>query len=275
MLNQLSSPIRETVFFLKDRLKNLKIDFMIVLGSGLSSVLSDVEKIDSIPYHEIPNINKSKVTGHKSTLDILKHEGKTIAVLRGRTHVYRRNTPSETVRLIRALALLGVKTSILTNASGSTRKDFAPGDIIIVKDHIKLSDKTPLTDVEGSSIGESFIDMTNAYSPNLQTKLEESFKENKIEVKKGVYMYMHGPSYETASEVKMIKTLGADVVGMSTVFETIAMRQLGVEVAGLSIVTNYGTGVVKEKIAHDKVTEIGSIASKKLDLIFKSFIKKL
>lgn len=269
--------LKSTFEFLNKEFKNLNLNpsISITLGSGLSSVFNDLKSILKIKYNDIPGVPTSTVKGHSGVLDILEYEKKHIAVMRGRIHPYEYgNTPDDSVRILRVLALLGVKKSILTNAAGSLHLKNKVGSLMLIKDHIKLSHLTPLTSLEAKSIGPTFVDMTDAYSERIRDMIKKISKKNKINIAEGVYAYMHGPQYETSAEIKMLKTLGADAVGMSTALETIALKQLNIEVACISIMTNYGTGI-KKSVDHSSVTDVASKAAKKLDIILKELVKNL
>lgn len=258
----------------KQKLKGITPTCLIVLGSGLNKVLSDVEVAVRLPYTEIPGIKCSTVSGHEGVLEIIKLEEKYIAVLRGRSHIYEGYTASEVVRLHRILALLGVKKAILTNAAGSTSLRHKPGEIMLLKDCINMTGQTPLSTDEARSLGETFVDMSEPFSSKLRKEIKKIAAQLKIKLKEGVYAWMHGPQYETAAEVKMMNKLGADLVGMSTVPEVLALRQMGIEVVGISTVTNYGTGVrAGKKLSHSEVKKVGRETSHKLDILLKSLIK--
>ncbi|MFH1223125.1 MAG: purine-nucleoside phosphorylase [Pseudomonadota bacterium] len=247
--------------------------YVVVLGSGLSDVLSDVEVVRSVPYVSIHGIPKPTVSGHKGVLEIVKYKNKKIFVMRGRFHLYEGNSPDDSVRLLRALALLGVRTAFLTNAAGSTSLKNKPGDLLILKDHLNMTNLTPLSSSEGAALGAKFLDMSEPYSEELQKKIKQAANKLKIKTSTGVYACMRGPQYETQAEVKMLKILGADAAGMSTVPEVIALRQLGVKIACITTITNYGTGVKKGKhLSHEEVKKIGQKTAIKLDKIFKKVL---
>lgn len=248
-----------------------------MLGSGLSKILSnDVVSLKKIPYSKIPNVPRSTVSGHDGVLDIIKYKQKTIAVMRGRFHVYEGNHPDDTVRLLRALGLTGIKHAILTNAAGSTSLKHKPGNILLVKDHLNMTALTPLSSNEARSIGPTFVDVSEPYSLKLRAKIKTIAKKHKVKVAEGVYAWMIGPQYETAAEVRMMNKNGADAVGMSTVAEVLALRQMDIDVACISTITNYGTGVIKgKKLSHDEVKIAAKKMQSSLDKILKSLIEAL
>lgn len=265
--------LRKTYSYISKKLKNLNPDIVVVLGSGLSNVLADKASIKKIPYSKIPCVPRATVSGHDGVLDIIEYNKKIIAIMRGRFHTYEGNTPDDTVRLLRALALYGAKTVILTNAAGSTSIKHKPGDLIILKDHINMTGLTPLSSKEARTIAPTFVDLSEPYCKKLRSNIKKAATKNKIKTTEGTYAWMTGPQYETVSEVKMLKQIGADVVGMSTVAEVLALRQLGVKVACISTVTNYGTGVKKgTTLSHKEVKEAGIKSSEKLNKILNYFL---
>ncbi|MEI6092319.1 MAG: purine-nucleoside phosphorylase [bacterium] len=271
----LPSPINKTVLFLERKIGNRKPEIMVILGSGLGDVLAEAKIIHEIPYADIPGIPASTVSGHKGVLEIVEYNKKIIAVLRGRLHTYEGCSSDDVVRTMRALALLGVHTAVITNAAGSTSKKNGPGDMVLLKDHINMNSQTPLISAEAKAMGETFLDLSEPYNNNLRKKIIKKAKEQKIKVSEGVYAWMKGPQYETAAEVKMLHKLGADLVGMSTVPEVIALRQLGVDVVGISTVSNYGTGVINSKLSHKEVKTAGQKISISLNKLLKLIIETI
>ncbi|MEI6080635.1 MAG: purine-nucleoside phosphorylase [bacterium] len=271
-LDKLPHPMNKTVEYLNRRIGNRKPEILVVLGSGLGEVLADTKKIQEIPYSEIPGIPVSTVSGHKGIIEIAEYKGKMLGILRGRFHTYEGYSSDDVVRLIRSLVLLGAHTAIVTNAAGSTSQKLAPGSLMLIKDHINMGLQTPLVSNEANAIGEKFIDLSDAYTKELRTKIMKTAKAKKMKLSEGVYAAMKGPQYETAAEVKMLNKLGADVVGMSTALEVIALKQLGVKVVGISTVSNYGTGVTKSKPSHDEVKKAGKKVSAPFDKLLKVII---
>lgn len=285
-IDSLPASINKTVRYLTKRIGDKKPSTLLILGSGLGSVLSTqtkfsdgqrpIKKLLSVPYSEIPGVPISTVSGHAGVLEILDYNGKIIALMRGRLHTYEGYTCEEVVRIMRALAILGLKTAIITNAAGSTCTKFGPGDIALIKDHVNMTGITPLVSDEARAIGETFIDMTDVYCKKTRKKIILKAKELGIKIKEGVYAWMRGPQYETPAEIKMLRKLGIDLVGMSTVPEVIALRQFGIKIIGISTVSNYGSGVKKgAKITHTEVKVAGTKISKNLDKILKATIQEL
>ncbi len=275
-VNKLPGKLGQAATYLHKEIAKYSPEFVVVLGSGLSDVFSCGKVLYTIPYSSIPGIPKAIVSGHRGVLEIVKFEGKNVAIMRGRFHIYEGNSPDDAVRLLRALVLTGARTAILTNASGSTSLAHKPGELALIKDHINITNLTPLSSDEAHSLGGGFLDMSEPYCGELRTKIKNITKKLKIKMSEGVYACMRGPQYETAAEVSMLKRLGADVVGMSTVPEVIALRQLGVRVCCITTVTNYGTGVKKgATLSHEEVKTMGKKVAHKLDKIIKLLLKNL
>ncbi len=237
----------------------------IILGSGLGSLICDMEDVLSIKFEDIPNFPLSTVKGHKGELVSGKCSGVDILVLSGRIHYYEGYTMKSVCFPVEVLADLGIEKIIVTNAAGGVNEEFSVGDIIVIKDHINLMGDNPL-------IGEpNFLSMTDAYSNDLRELAYKTAESIKMNLKEGIYLAMSGPSYETPAEVKMARILGADMVGMSTVPEVIVANSTGVKVLGISMISNMGAGLTGEPLSHEEVIESTHKAEEK----FKTFIKKL
>lgn len=230
-------------------------DVGVVLGSGLGAFIDKIENKKIIPYDKIPHFHQTSVEGHEGRLITGHVSGKKVVVLQGRLHAYEGHPMEEVVFPVRVLATLGVENLILTNASGGINLDYSPGELVIIKDHINMMGKNPLVGPNISELGPRFPDMTQAYNLELQSKIQEAAKDLAIELKKGVYAGVLGPTYETPSEIKMLRTIGADMVGMSTVPESIAANHLGTKVCGLSCITNMAAGILDDKLDHKDVKE--------------------
>jgi len=225
-----------------------------VLGSGLGIYIDQIEEKTEIPYDEIPYFTQTSVEGHKGRLILGKISGVEVAVLQGRLHAYEGLPMEQIVFPIRVLATLGIEALILTNAAGGVNQAYAPGDLVVIEDHINLMAKNPLIGPNIAELGPRFPDMTRAYSPQLNKILLESGDEVGVKLKKGVYCSVLGPTYETPAEVRMIRILGGDMVGMSTVPEAIAANHLGLKVCGISCITNLAAGMTNHKLDHSDVT---------------------
>ncbi|MEY2479486.1 MAG: purine-nucleoside phosphorylase [Verrucomicrobiota bacterium] len=236
-----------------ERLHEWRADTAIILGSGLSSIVTDVD--DEIPYAEFGEIPKPSVPGHAARFVLGKIDNKNVIFAQGRVHLYEGNSAHEVTSIVRVLAATGIRQLILTNAAGSLNPNFKPGSWMMITDQINLTGSSPL--VGDASPARTFIDMSDAYSPRLRENFRAAAAKIDIKLQEGVYAGVLGPQYETPAEVKMLRSLGADAVGMSTVLETIQTRALGLEVAGFSCLTNLAAGLSKEKLSHEEVLAIG------------------
>ena len=226
-----------------------------MLGSGLGGFASSLERAASIPYGDIPHWPASSVVGHEGRLVIGEAAGRPIAALSGRAHFYEGHDLRTVTFATRVLGVLGVKMLILTNAAGGMNTGFAPGDLMVIDDHINLLGSSPLTGPNDERFGVRFPDLTNVYSPRLRRLADEAAAAQGLTLPHGVYAACHGPSYETPAEVRYLRTIGADAVGMSTVPEAIVARHMGIEVLGISCITNMAAGVLPQPLNHDEVLE--------------------
>lgn len=263
--------IKETSEFISKSINNDDIYSAIILGSGMSGFEDNFEAEYSFDYSDIPNFIKPSVEGHTGNLSLIKFGDKLTAVLSGRAHYYEGYDISEIVLPTRVLAALGIKTLVLTNAAGGVAKDYKPGDIVNIKDHINLTGSNPLIGKNIDEMGPRFPDMTNAYDEELRS-LAKKTCDQLFDYKDGVYAWFTGPTYETPSEVKYAQTIGADLVGMSTVPEVIVARHCGIKVSAFSLVTNLAAGISKEPLSHDEVIETANMAKNKLQNFMKNFL---
>ena len=246
-----------------------------VLGSGWGEFANDLENAQAIPYTQIPGFPVPSVAGHAGNL-VLGQVGSTqVAVLQGRFHYYEGHELALTTLPIRVLKQLGVRTIILTAATGGIRTDLRPGDLVCISDHLNLMGVNPLRGPHGQELGARFPDMSQVYSPTLRELAIRSANRLAITMQQGIYAALPGPSYETPAEIRMLRTLGADVVGMSTVPEAIVARQEGLEVLGLALVTNAAAGVTDQKIDHADVLAAGNSAASRLKELLATIIKGL
>lgn len=267
--NQLKE-LKTAAEFLKSRFGDAP-SVAVVLGSGLSSFADTLSNSKSIETKEIPGGVGSSVIGHSGKLIVGKQGEVSVAVLAGRVHGYEGHSPSKVVFNLRALKIWGVKKFIITNATGSTSKAYKPGSLVFIKDHINFTGQNPLTGKELFG-GERFPDMSNAYSKDWLKKSAAIARKLKITTKVGVYGGVTGPSFETASEIKMFAKWGIHMVGMSTVWEVIALKQMGAEILGLSCITNFGTGVSAKALSHTEVIEETKKAQTKFNRLMGALI---
>ena len=227
----------------------------IVLGSGLGDFADTLLEAIATPYGQIPHWPASNVVGHAGRLVIGNVAGKRVAALSGRVHYYEGHDLGTIVFPIRVMGRLGVKRVILTNAAGGINTGFAQGALMIIDDHINLLGSNPLVGPNDERFGPRFPDMSEVYSKRLRALADEAARARHVPVSHGVYVAVHGPSYETPAEIRFFRTIGADAVGMSTVPEAIAARHMGLEVLGISCITNMAAGVLPQPLVHDEVME--------------------
>ena len=230
-------------------------DVAIVLGSGLGSFASSLGSAVSIPYADIPNWPVSNVVGHEGRLVIGEIAGRCVAALSGRAHFYEGHDLRTVTFATRVLGMLGVKTLVLTNAAGGINTAFSPGDLMVIDDHINLLGSNPLVGPNDERFGVRFPDLTHVYSRRLRRLADDTAAAQGIALRHGVYAACHGPSYETPAEVRYLRLIGADAVGMSTVPEAIVARHMGIEVLGISCITNFAAGVLPQPLDHAEVLE--------------------
>ena len=227
----------------------------LILGSGLGALAETVENPIIIDYRSVPGFPQTTVEGHKGRFVIGNYQGKSIIAMQGRFHYYEGKDMEEVVLPVRALKILGVKILILTNAAGGINTDFRPGDLMLITDHINLSGGNPLRGKNDEDLGPRFPDMSYAYDPDLRDLAMEEAKHLEIPVKTGIYAMMQGPSFETPAEIRMLRVLGADAVGMSTVPEVITAVHAKMKVLGISCITNMAAGILKQPLTHQEVIE--------------------
>ena len=237
---------------------SLRPSIAVVLGSGMRTLARDLERPARIPVADIPHFPVSQVEGHGNELVIGSAHGVPVAVLTGRAHLYEGWTAQQLALPVRVLARLGAGTLVVTNAAGSVNVNYRPGELVVLEDHINLMGANPLVGAHEEAFGPRFPDMSEVYDPRLREIAEKACWKVGVTVRRGVYLAMLGPSYETPAEIRMARTLGADVVGMSTVPEVIAARQAGMRVLGLSCITNMAAGVLRKPLAHAEVLATAS-----------------
>jgi purine-nucleoside phosphorylase len=262
--------VQETVSFIKEK-TNFTPEYGVILGSGLGSFTNDIEVEFTLPYSEIPNFPVSTVQGHKGALVFGTIGNKKVVAMQGRFHYYEGYSMQEVTFPVRVMKFLGVEKLIVSNASGGVNPIYKVGDVIILKDHINMMPEHPLRGKNEDRFGPRFVNMSEPYSKNMISKAKELAQKMNIEVKEGIYLGLQGPTFETLSEYRMVKKLGADCVGMSTVPEVIVARHMNMECFGLSIITDMGDEDNIETVSHDEVLE----AAKKAEPKVRSLIKEL
>jgi purine-nucleoside phosphorylase len=243
----------------------------LVLGSGLGAFADDLEESVAIPYAELPGFARSTVEGHAGRLVLGKIEHVHVAAMQGRFHFYEGYSFDEVIFPIRTFGLLGVKSLVLTNAAGGINVGFDQGALMVINDHLNLMGVSPLRGTHDERFGQRFPDMSEVYARDYQEIAVEEARQMNLELRRGIYAALSGPSYETPAEVRMLRTLGADAVGMSTVPEAIVARQMGIKVLGISCITNMAAGVIGEPINHEEVMETGA----RVHQTFKELLRRV
>lgn len=251
------------------------VSVAIVLGSGLGGFAEELRDATAVPYDEIPGFARVTVEGHAGRLVIGKAGDTSIVAQQGRFHFYEGYSLEEVTFPIRVLKLLGVKTLILTNASGALNANYVPGSLMLITDHINLMGVNPLIGPNDERFGPRFPDLTNVYSPPLQDIVLEEARAMKLEMRRGVYASLTGPSYETPAEIHMVRSLGADAVGMSTVPEAIVARHMDMQVLGISCITNLAAGVTDRPVDHTQVIATGEGVRESFTELLRRVIPKL
>lgn len=248
--------------------------FIVILGSGLGAFADKLEERIEINFSEIPHFPESTVVGHKGRLISGILNGVPVLVLQGRFHYYEGYSMEQVVFPLRCMLYLKVANLIVTNAAGSVDPDYRPGDLMLIKDHIKLHGESPLRGANIEAFGPRFNDMSDPYTKEIRALAKQCGQELNIPLKEGVYFYMTGPSYETASEIRAINILGANAVGMSTAPEVIVAAHGGMKVMGLSCITNMGTGIVDRKVGHEEVIQAGAAAEEDFVKVLQRIITR-
>ena len=230
----------------------------VVLGSGLGAFADSLENQSVINYHDIPDWPRSTAVGHAGKLVIGTIDGLPVAALAGRVHVYEGYSAQQVVFGVRTMGLLGVNSLVLTNAAGGIKPAYKPGNLVLISDHINLLGQNPLTGPNDETWGPRFPDMSEAYSKQYREIAKQAGTEMGLDLAEGVYAALPGPSYETPAEIRYLRTIGADLVGMSTVPETIAANHMRMKVLGISCVTNFAAGVTDQKLDHKEVLQVGA-----------------
>ncbi len=251
------SQIEQAVSFIRER-DGRRPQLAAVLGSGLGSFADTLNERVAIPYSEIPHFPQSSVSGHAGNLVIGVLDGVTVVAMQGRVHGYEGYPIEAVVFPVRVMRMLGAETLLVTNASGGLNPDFSPGDLMAITDHLNFSGANPLIGPNDERLGVRFPDMTDVYAPSFVEIMSAVAREQGGALRRGVYVGVSGPSYETAAEVRMFRSVGGDAVGMSTVHEVIAAAHCGFRIAGLSCITNYATGIGMNPLCHAEVEQVAA-----------------
>lgn len=262
--------IQQAAQFLKEKYKQQPV-IGLILGSGLGVLGEEVENALKIPYNEIPNFPVSTVEGHAGNLVFGLLNGIPVAVMQGRFHYYEGYSFEKVTFPIRVMKELGIKQIIVTNAAGGVNESFSPGDLMIISDHINNMGSNPLIGPNDSRLGVRFPDMSEAYSSELRMIAKQIAVKLNIPIQEGVYVGNTGPTYETPAEVRMLRTIGGDAVGMSTVPEVIVARHAGMKVLGISCISNMAAGILDQPLNHEEVIE----KTEKVKSHFLQYVKEI
>jgi purine-nucleoside phosphorylase len=244
----------------------------IVLGSGLGGLADALDVAAAIPFADLPGWPAATAPGHAGRLLLGRLDGVPVAMLQGRLHVYEGNDPGLVVQPVLLMGRLGARAVVLTNAAGGVNPTYPAGTLMLINDHLNLTGRTPLLGQNADAIGPRFPDLLNAWSPRLRTALRAAARAEGVSLAEGIYAGLIGPAYETPAEVRMLRTLGADAVGMSTVLEAIAARWAGIEVCGISLVTNPGSGYTANPLTHEEVLAAAAEAGPRLARVIRRFL---
>jgi purine-nucleoside phosphorylase len=273
-MSQLMQQLQETASFIHSRFDS-SARIGIILGSGLSNLAEKIEVAASIPYAEIPHFPVSTVEGHSGKLILGKLGGKDVLVMAGRFHFYEGYTAQQVAYPVRVMRMLGIETLLLSNAAGGVNPMFNVGDLMVINDHISFFTPNPLLGKNEDELGVRFPDMSEPYSKALIQKLTTIADANNISLHYGVYTGVTGPTFETRAEYKLIKAVGGDAVGMSTVQEVITAVHCGMRIAAVSVITDLGIREEENVITHEEVLEAARNAEPKLSLLFTELIRSL
>jgi len=247
----------------------------LILGSGLGAYAGTFEAATIIPYERIPKFPRSTVLGHSGKLVLGRIQGIPAAALQGRVHLYEGYTTADVTYPVRVLGSLGVRQLIVTNAAGSVNESFRPGDLMLITDHINLTGTNPLIGANVREWGERFPDMSDAYDAKMRELAGQAASEAGIKVRQGVYAGLTGPSYETPAEIRMLRTLGADAVGMSTVAEVIVANHMRIRVLGISCISNMAAGILRQRLTHQEVMDTTERVKQQFLALLDSTIPRL
>lgn len=266
--------MEQTIKYIREKIQDFQPEIGIILGSGLGDFADAFDSI-KISYNDIPGFEKSAVQGHKGQLVFAEVNGKKVVMMQGRYHFYEGYSMQTVTYPVKVMKKLGVKTLIVTNAAGAVNENFTPGDLMFITDHINLMGTNPLIGKNDDTLGTRFPDMSEVYSKELIAKAEKIAADLKISYQKGVYIATTGPSYETPAEIKMFRMFGGSAVGMSTAPEAIIANYCGLNVLGISCLTNYAAGVSETPLNHQEVIETADKVKESFKTLLAEFIKEV
>ncbi len=265
--------IEAAAAFLRGKV-NFPIQVGVVLGSGLSAFAERLEKAVTIPYGTVPNFPQSTVPGHSGRFVAGFLEDASVLCMQGRVHFYEGYSMQQVALGVRLMASLGVRTLILTNAAGAVNTAYKPGDFMLLSDHLNFMGTNPLIGAHDAQWGERFVDQSDNYTPMLRQITREAAQKLQVPLHEGVYAGLTGPAYETPAEIRMLRGLGADACGMSTVPEAIVARQSGMRILGISLITNMGAGIAAP-LHHSEVVEVAEKRKKDFELLLTAIIRRI
>ena len=267
--------IETSAQYVREKLGDFKPELAIVLGSGLGGLADRLTSPISIAYEEIPNFPRSTVAGHAGRFVAGRIGTKPVICMQGRFHYYEGYDLRTVTLPVRVLHALGVNSLILTNAAGGVNLSFVPGDLMVISDHINLTGQSPLIGPNLEGWGERFTDLSVAYDKEYRALAHEKAKELGFSLQEGVYTWMTGPTYETPAEIRMVRTIGGDAVGMSTVPETMVARHMGMRVLGISCITNMAAGILDQPLSHEEVSETAGKVTKKFTSLIEAVAQEM
>lgn len=273
-MKKFSLKLNETVEYLKNKIPD-RPEIGLILGSGLGVMAEEIEEKVSIAYNDIPHFPTSTVEGHASQLIVGKLMGKKVITMQGRFHFYEGYSLEEVTYPIKVMKKLGVNILLVTNAAGGINIDFKPADLMLIEDHINLTGQNPLIGPNDPDMGPRFPDMSEAYNMELRNIAQDVARQQGVELRKGVYVGLTGPTYETPAEIKFLRTIGADATGMSTVPEVIIANHLDMKILGISCITNMAAGVLNQRLSHEEVVEVGNQVREKFSRLIKGIIQEV
>jgi purine-nucleoside phosphorylase len=254
---------------------DLRPEIGLILGSGLGVLGDELEDAVTIPYEDIPHFPVSTVEGHAGELILGKLQGRNVVLMRGRFHMYEGYEPELTALPVRVMKALGISTLLVTNAAGGVNLNYMPGNLMLISDHINLTGRNPLAGPNDNALGVRFPDMSEAYSRRLRDIAKQTASELGFSIQEGVYVGLLGPNYETPAEIRMLRTLGVDAVGMSTVSEVIVARHSGIEVLGISCISNMAAGILDQPLSHKEVMETTELVKEQFLSLVMGIIPKM
>lgn len=275
MENYTLGQYQESAKMLQERLNGFQPRVLLILGSGLGALAEEVENPIAVSYAQVPHLKHSTAPGHKGQFVFGRLAGQNVAVMQGRLHTYEGWSVADAGYPVRLARLLGVEKLVVTNAAGAVNTAFSAGDIMLITDHIKLIGVSPLCGPNLEEFGPRFPDMSHVYTPALQDAARDAAKALNIPLREGVYMFLPGPQYETPAEIRAVRVLGADAVGMSTVPEAVTAAHCGMKVLGFTLCTNMAAGVLPQPLSGDEVIAAAEAAGPRFTALVKGCLERM